>query len=70
MSSRHETALRVSSIPKVEENFALDATFEDVKLDDDDRNSRRTILNRLVFGQRGLLKKKEGEELQNIKVND
>jgi hypothetical protein len=38
-------------------------------LEDDDRTTRRTILNRLGFGLRTTAaKKKDGEELQSLKV--
>jgi hypothetical protein len=62
--------LRVSSIPKVEEGIVTEAPFEDVKLDDDDKASKRTILSRFGFGQRNVLKRKDGEELQSLKVEN
>ena len=72
ISSRGESRLRVSSVPKVEEGGADDAPFEDIKLEDDDRSSRRTILNRFGFGQRATVqrKHKDGEELQSLKTDN
>lgn len=68
ISSRTGSRLRVSSIPKVEEGLAVEAPFEDVKLEEDDRSSRKTILSRFGFGQRGNAgrKKEGGEELQSF----
>lgn len=46
-----------------------DAPFEDVKLDDDDKPSRRTILSRFGFGHRtNAGRKRDGEELQIFKM--
>ena len=71
ISSRTGSKLRVSSIPKVEEAIVSEAIFEDVKLDDEDKTSRRTILSRFGFGQRtNMLKKRDGEELQSFKMED
>ena len=48
-----------------------EARFEDVKLEDDDRTSRRTILSRFGFGQRtNLAKRRDGEELQSFKTGN
>jgi hypothetical protein len=66
ISSRTESRLRVSNIPRVEEGVD-DAPFEDVKLEEDDRNSKRTILSRFGFGQKGTMRKhRDGEELQSL----
>jgi hypothetical protein len=71
VSSGAESKLRVSSIPKVEEGIVSEAPFEDVKLEDEDKPSRRTILSRFGFGQRtNMLKKRDGEELQIFKTED
>ena len=68
ISSGTGSKLRVSNIPKVEEGGASEAPFEDVKLEDEDKPSRRTILSRFGFGQRtNMLKKRDGEELQSFK---
>ena len=70
--SSRVSKLRTSSvpnIPKVDETTITDAPFEDVKLDEDEHASRKTILSRFGFGTRTPLpKKREGEELQSIKV--
>jgi len=58
----------VLSIPKLEEGKVSEAPFEDIKLEDDEKTSRRTILSRFGFGQRAVpMKKKDGEELQSFK---
>ena len=60
-----------SSIRKGEEDGTAEAPFEDVKLDDDEKTTRRTILGRFGFGQRpNGLKRRDGEELQSLNVND
>lgn len=45
-----------------------EAPFEDVKLEDEEKTSRKTILSRFGFGQKGLpTKKRDGaEELQSL----
>lgn len=70
ISSRTGSKLRVSNIPKVEETAVAEAPFEDVKLEDDDKTSRKTILSRFGFGQKGSpSKKRDGaEELQSLKM--
>jgi len=72
ISSRAESRLRVSSIPKVEEGTGDDAPFEDVKLEEDDRSSKRTILSRFGFGQRVNVQRRprDGEELQSFKTDN
>jgi len=67
--SSRASRLRVSSIPKVDEGLASEAPFEDVKLEEDDRATRKTILSRFGFGTRMVPKKREGEELQSIKMD-
>jgi len=67
--SSRASRLRVSSIPKVDEGHAPEAPFEDVKLEEDDRATRKTILSRFGFGTRTVPKKREGEELQSIKMD-
>lgn len=62
-----------SSIPKVEEQSLSEAPFEDIKLEDEDKTSRRTILSRFGFGQRGAAlaaKRREGEELQSFNAEN
>jgi len=67
MSSRPESRLRVSSIPKVDESTTDDTRFEDVKLEDDDKNSRRTILSRFGFRSGNAQRRhRDGEELQSL----
>jgi hypothetical protein len=52
----------------VEEGDVAEASFEDVKLEDDNKASRRIILSKFGFGGRtGVSRKKEGEELQSFK---
>jgi hypothetical protein len=71
ISSRTGSKLRACSIPKLEEGIIPETPFEDVKLDDDDKTSRRTILSRFGFGQRAnMLKKRDGEELQSFKMEN
>jgi len=72
ISSRTESKLRVTSVPKLEEGVASEAPFEDVKLEDDEKASRRTILSRFGFGQRtaNFGKRKEGEELQSLRTEN
>lgn len=52
----------------MEETAVAEAPFEDVKLEDEDKISRKTILSRFGFGQKGLPTKKRegGEELQSL----
>jgi len=68
ISSRTGSKLRVSNIPKVEETAVAEAPFEDVRLEDEDKTSRKTILSRFGFGQKGVPVKKRdgGEELQSL----
>ena len=72
ISSRTGSRLR-PSVPKVEEQGMSEAVFEDVKLEDEDKTSRRTILSRFGFGQRTQVagaKRREGEELQSFKTEN
>jgi hypothetical protein len=67
ISSHTRSRLRGSVYPKVEEGIVSEALFEDVKLEDDDKASKRTILSRFGFGQRtNVPKRKDGEELQSF----
>jgi len=74
ISSRTGSKLRVLNIPKVEETVAVaEAPFEDIKLEDEDKTSRKTILSRFGFGQKGSFPTKKrdgaGEELQSLKID-
>jgi len=63
--------LRPSSIGKADEGIVAEAEFEDIKLEDDDKASRRSILSKFGFGGRtGAPRKKEGEELRSFKPDD
>jgi hypothetical protein len=50
-----------------------EAPFEDIKLEDEDKTSRKTILSRFGFGQKvsSPTKKRDGggEELQSLKID-
>jgi hypothetical protein len=72
ISSRTGSRLNGTSIPKVDEGTGSDAVFEDVKLEDDEKIARRTLLNRFGFGQRcvATTRKKDGEELQCFKMDN
>ena len=62
---------RPTSIAKVQEGVVSEAPFEDVKLEDDEKVSRRTILSKFGFGGRASAsRKKEGEELQSFPLED
>jgi hypothetical protein len=67
--SSRGSRLRLSSIPKVDEGGSNEAPFEDVKLEDDDKAAKKTILSRFGFGTRAQPKRREGEELQSFKLD-
>jgi len=71
ISSRTGSRLRPSSIGKAEEDIVAEGDFEDIKLEDDEKASRRSILSRLGFaGRTGASRKREGEELRSFKPDD